>query len=254
MVGRNLSRSDTMLLENTKLLEDAIDLEEDEEPEPVRVDKSNFVFGMHPLQADNVVIDPNYPPQFYPYLYPHLYPHLFPKLFPHYCKNYEELMKKKKKKHKHERRDIVVVLPDGRNIQMSKKEFLAYQLALAQMGYPTSKQDLVPMKKDPIEFDSISKADTKSVAPSEPDSPARKKKTVAPKNIIDPDKKQSNAKTNDPKKMVGAGVGPDPDPEKSKASAGGKSRPKESSKGQGSKESSKEGPSEGKVIDDSKDF
>jgi hypothetical protein len=89
---------------------------------------------MHPISPDNVVVDPNYPPQFFPYLYPHLYPHLFPHLYPHYAKEHKKLLKKKKK-HKKEHRPITVVLPDGRNILMTKKEFLAYQLALAQMGH-----------------------------------------------------------------------------------------------------------------------
>jgi len=96
--------------------------------------KANYVFGMHPISPDNVVIDPNYPPQFFPYLYPHLYPHLFPHLYPHFAKEHKKLLKKKKK-HKKESRPITVVLPDGRNILMTKKEFLAYQLALAQMGH-----------------------------------------------------------------------------------------------------------------------
>lgn len=159
--------------------------EDDEfEIEPVKPDKANFIFGMHPLQAENVVIDPNYPPQFFPYLYPHLYPHLFPKLFPHYCQNYEKVMKKKdkEKKKKKDKRDIIVVLPDGRNIMMSRKEFLAYQLALAQMGHKVSEKDLTTVKKDPLLEDS--KDDARSVAlsaniPSEPDSPKKKKGATA---------------------------------------------------------------------------
>ena len=149
---------------------------------------------MHPMQADNVVIDPNYPPQFFPYLYPHLYPHLFPKLYPHYCKNYNEIMhKKKKKKNKHEKRDIVVVLPDGRNIMMSRKEFLSYQLALAQMGHKVSEKDLTSLKKDPL-FEDNSKDDVKSVAlsaniPSELQSPSNIKKKIK-KN--DKDSKNNN--------------------------------------------------------------
>lgn len=138
--------------------------DEEFEIEPVKPDKGNFVFGMHPLQPEHVVIDPNYPPQFFPYLYPHLYPHLFPKLFPHYAKNYEKIMKKKEKKSKKkEKRDIIVVLPDGRNIMMSRKEFLAYQLALAQMGHKVSDKDLQPIKKDPL-FEESRDNDAKSVA------------------------------------------------------------------------------------------
>ena len=115
------------------------DSEEVEEVEPLNPDKQNYVFGMHPISSDNVVIDPNYPPHFFPYLYPHLFPHLFPKLYPHYAKNYKESLKKKKEK---ETRPITVVLPDGRNILMNKKEFMAYQLALSQQGYNIQPSDI----------------------------------------------------------------------------------------------------------------
>lgn len=169
--------------------------DEEFEIEPVKPDKANFIFGMHPLQPENVVIDPNYPPQFFPYLYPHLYPHLFPKLFPHYCKNYEKVMNKKEKKKKKEKRDIIVVLPDGRNILMSRKEFLAYQLALAQMGHKVSDKDLTTVKKDPLLEDS--KDDAKSVAlsaniPSEPDSPKKKPKSTKDKGGDKKDKDVSD--------------------------------------------------------------
>ena len=189
-IETNLSRVDSTILETSGLI-DGSNYDE-EEIEPIKPDKTNFIFGMHPLQADNVVIDPNYPPQFFPHLYPHLFPHLFPKLYPHYCKNYEEVMKKKKKKSKHERRDIVVVLPDGRNIQMSKKEFLAYQLALAQMGHQSSSKDLVPIRKDPIEDDDYSRArpriltDDSDFSRSENAGKLKKKKNA--KNKDDPTK------------------------------------------------------------------
>ena len=201
---------------DSTLMDGEFDSDDEFEAEPIKPDKANFIFGMHPLQADNVVIDPNYPPQFFPYLYPHLYPHLFPKLYPHYCKNYEEVMKKKKKdkKKKHEKRDIIVVLPDGRNIMMSRKEFLAYQLALAQMGHKVSDKDLMTVKKDPLLDDSKSVADGKSVAlsaniPSEPDSPKKKRKTAGGKK---------GTKPSDPvlKDLDSPGEGPNEGPGKPK--------------------------------------
>ena len=139
-----LARSTDGSVDNSKTLNfnetvaDNLSDSDSEAEEPgegeIQPTKANFVFGMHPMSPDNVVIDPNYPPQFFPYLYPHLYPHLFPHLYPHYVREHKKLLKKKKKSKK-EHRPITVVLPDGRNILMTKKEFLAYQLALAQMGH-----------------------------------------------------------------------------------------------------------------------
>lgn len=181
-----MTPNDSSIIDN----EYSDDDDEDVEIEPVNPDKGNFIFGMHPLQPENVVIDPNYPPQFYPYLYPHLYPHLFPKLYPHYCKNYDKLMKNKKgKKRKHEKRDIVVVLPDRRNIMMSRKEFLAYQLALAQMGYKTSDKDLTVVKNDPMLEDSIDQEFSVALSanlPSETNSPTNKHKAGNRNKTTDP--------------------------------------------------------------------
>lgn len=149
------TRKNTALTLNTMgsaLSEDEVDEGVVEEKEPLKPDKSNFVFGMHPLNPDQIVINPKYPPQFFPYLYPHLYPHLFPKLYPHYTQNYEKLVKDKKKADKQkkdkDKRTITVVLPDGRHLLMNKKEFLAYQLALSQQGYAVGPGDLQKLGKD----------------------------------------------------------------------------------------------------------
>jgi hypothetical protein len=140
--------------------------DEDDTPEPVNADKTNFVFGMHPLNADDVVIDPKYPPQFYPYLYPHLFPHLFPKLYPHYAKAYKAALKKKKKSKKHESRPVVVVLPDGRNIKMTRGEFLAYQLALGQSGVEARPKDITEIPKNISPSASMSRSASRSPSPS----------------------------------------------------------------------------------------
>ena len=149
------TRKNTALTMNSMMTansEDAINESSVEEKEPLNPDKSNFVFGMHPLNPDQIVINPKYPPQFFPYLYPHLYPHLFPKLYPHYTQNYQKIIKDKKRDEKKtkekDKRTITVVLPDGRHILMNKKEFLAYQLALAQQGYNLSPEDLKKINKD----------------------------------------------------------------------------------------------------------
>lgn len=149
------TRKNTALTLNTMasaLSEDEIEEDQVEAKEPLKPDKSNFVFGMHPLNPDQIVINPKYPPQFFPYLYPHLYPHLFPKLYPHYTQNYEKIIKDKKqeekKKKEKDKRTITVVLPDGRHLLMNKKEFLAYQLALAQQGYNVGPEDLKKVTKD----------------------------------------------------------------------------------------------------------
>lgn len=141
--SRDFNLNDTTIHYDSSRIEDA--------KPPLNPDKSNFAFGMHPLGADNVVIDPKYPPHFYPYLYPHLFPHLFPKLFPLYADSYKEVVKRKKKKKEEEseKRNIVVVLPDGRHIHMNKKEFMAYQLALGQVGMNMGPG--TSFKKDPLE-------------------------------------------------------------------------------------------------------
>ena len=86
---------DTTVMNDTEIYGE--EEENDTAPEPLKPEKGNFVFGMHPIDPNKVVIDPNYPPHFFPYLYPHLFPHLFPKLYPHYAKNYKEMLKGKKK-------------------------------------------------------------------------------------------------------------------------------------------------------------
>jgi hypothetical protein len=147
---RNTLTANTVITTNSQDEPDEEVGAEESKP-PLNPDKSNFIFGMHPLNPDQIVINPKYPPQFFPYLYPHLYPHLFPKLYPHYTQNYQKLLKdqkrdEKKKKEKN-KRNITVVLPDGRHILMNKKEFLAYQLALAQQGYNTGSNDLKKLDK-----------------------------------------------------------------------------------------------------------
>ena len=144
--------SKTFLLNDTTVMEQESEWDNEGEGEIVP-NKNNYVFGMHPISPDNVVIDPNYPPQFFPYLYPHLYPHLFPHLYPHYAKEYKRLLKKKKEKK--EKRPITVVLPDGRNVVMTKKEFLSYQLALAQMGYENGRINKLAKREDDDSIDEL---------------------------------------------------------------------------------------------------
>lgn len=133
---------------------------EEESVEAAPATKQNTVFGLHPMRAEAVQIDPRYPPQFFPFLYPNLYPQMFPNIYPHYAKNFERVVTKKPQAPK-EKRNITVVLPDGRNIQMNKTEFMAYQLALSQMGYDVNNRDLAkqqPPQNNNYDYDDSEEA------------------------------------------------------------------------------------------------
>jgi hypothetical protein len=178
--------------------------EESNETTVIPANKNNTAFGLHPMRAENVQIDPRYPPHFFPFLYPNLYPQMFPNIFPHYAKNFEKVVTKKPEKVR-EKRNITVVLPDGRNILMNKTEFMAYQLALSQMGYDVNNRDLAkqrppPTAQDYARSDSDDKED--SFDPDQPD-PVEPKTVKKPTDgINDPSKDNIKSKVANGSKLV----------------------------------------------------